>query len=151
MKNNLKKILLQLLIISSLISCGSGSGFNNPLVNTKWTLSLWADAESGVEPNNIELVEIEEARINISFNESEVFGNLIVNSYGASYSVSNNSSIIFGDISSTLMGSSEEAMEIEGRYFNYLNRIKSFEIKNDTLILKDENKSQLLVYKEAVK
>ena len=112
---------------------------------------MWADAEGGDEVNNKELVDIEEAGINISFNETEVFGNSIVNSYSASYSVSNNTSIIFGDISSTLMGSSEEAMEIEGRYFNFLNRVKSFEIKNDTLILKDENKSELLVYKEVRK
>ena len=86
-------------------------------------------------------------KIQINFENSNVYGDSGVNRYFTTFTVTNNNIVIGTNIGSTMMAGPEEDMKNEQTFLNDLATINSVSINNGELIMKtSENKE--LVFKE---
>lgn len=85
-------------------------------------------------------------RVTLTLHEDGTFsGAAPVNQYFGQYTVGNQT-IRFSQIGSTLMAGSPQRMALETRYFSHLGEVRSFEIRELHLTLKDDEGAALLVY-----
>jgi heat shock protein HslJ len=85
-------------------------------------------------------------RVTLKFSDEENFGGKApVNLYFGKYTV-NNTAVQLSQIGSTFMAGTPERMALEARYYSLLEEIRSFEIEELRLELKDDEGAVLLVY-----
>jgi heat shock protein HslJ len=116
---------------------GRGEGENGgALAGTKWRLTGWSASSS--DPSRF--------TITADFSASQVSGTSAVNSYGGPCSATTGGAFSVGDLQSTLMGGSEDAMHAESLYFLLLRQARKYSLTPTTLILKDAGGQDLLVF-----
>lgn len=106
------------------------------LAGTKWLLTAWSDSSS--DPSQF--------TITADFDASQIGGTSAVNYYGGPYTVSAEGRFSTGDLRSTLMGGSEEAMRAESLYFELLRQARMYAVTETTLTLKDGNNQDILIF-----
>jgi len=106
------------------------------LAGTKWLLTAWLDGS---------VVPVQFA-ITADFDASQIGGRSAVNYYGGSYTAAAEGRFTTGDLRSTLMGGSEEAMRAESLYFVLLKQARMYAATATTLTLKDGNNQDLLIF-----
>jgi len=121
---------------------GDSGGITEPispggtLAGTKWLLTAWLDGT--VAPAQF--------AITADFDASQIGGKSAVNYYGGSYTAAAEGRFSTGDLRSTLMGGSEEAMRAESLYFGLLKQARIYAATATTLTLKDGNNQDLLIF-----
>jgi heat shock protein HslJ len=106
------------------------------LAGTKWQAAAWS--ASSLDP----------ARFTITsdFDESRISGTSAVNAYGGSYTATDDGSFSVGELQSTLMGGSDDAMRAESLYFDLLRQARRYVLSGATLTLKDAGNQDILVF-----
>lgn len=117
----------------------AGSDESPGLDGTSWTLTGWSI--SSLDPNDF--------TITASFADGTVSGTSAVNSYSGPYTAGPDDAFSTGDIASTMMAGSEEAMRAEQAYVELLGTAASFQLAGDTLTLYDESGNEALVFATA--
>ncbi|MBM4236772.1 MAG: META domain-containing protein [Firmicutes bacterium] len=69
------------------------------------------------------------------FDETDISGRSAVNTYGGPYSSTGGGGFKIGELSSTLMGDSEDAMRAEALYFEMLQQARKYIVTKTTLKL----------------
>lgn len=95
------------------------------LKNKKWKLYFINGKEPA--PNKVSLV----------FNDSTFGGMGVCNSYGGKIKYSSNAGLHFSQLSSTEMAC--EGLEFEQRYFQFLQKVQTYRLHSDTLLLYDKS------------
>jgi heat shock protein HslJ len=113
---------------------GPIDAFNLP--GSKWRLQGWS--ASSLDPSRF--------TITADFSESQISGTSAVNSYGGPYTATGDGRFSVGDMQSTLMGGSEDAMGAESLYFDLLHQARKYLIDGARLILSDDRGNPLLMF-----
>lgn len=114
---------------------GGGTGGGN-LAGTNWRLMAWSAGSS--DPSQF--------TITADFSDSQISGTSAVNSYGGPYTATADGHFSVGDLQSTLMGGSEEAMRAESIYVDLLRQASTYAVTNATLTLKNGNHDDVLTF-----
>ena len=103
--------------------------------------SYGADSPN-LKGSNFESV-VDGVTITLSFDaeEQRAYGK-VANRYMSSYEI-NGSQITFTQAAMTMMMPIGNAAEVEHNYFKFFNDVKTFELKNDVLILKDSSGKEM--------
>lgn len=135
----MKKYLIIIGIILAIglgVFLGTRYYLNKNLNDTKWVVKTWS--VSSLAPTKVE--------ISLNFEDNKISGNGGVNSYGGDYKIGFKNELVFNNIYSTEMASTDpEINEIESMYFIFLSKTKYYEIEDNTLKLLDENKNEIVV------
>ncbi len=130
----MKKFLLGLLMIFAFAGCsGLASKTSDTLVGKEYVLTT----------------STKEVKITINFAEENFFGFSGVNNYFGKYTVSGEN-IKLSHVGSTLMAGPREAMEKEFEYVSALEKVETYQLQRDTLILTTSS-GQQLIFKQAEK
>jgi heat shock protein HslJ len=132
-----------MMIVSMVCALAAGCGSNNgdgtsggTLAGTKWRLTAWSASSS--DPSQF--------TITADFSESQISGTSAVNSYGGPYTATADGRFSVGDLQSTLMGGSEEAMRAESLYFELLRQASKYAVTEATLTLKNSSNLDILIF-----
>ena len=126
------KCLLPIIGIACVVlasGCESDSGKGaaaGALAGTKWRLSAWS--VSSLDP-------------------ARFTGTAAVNTYGGAYTATADGAFSVGELRSTLMGGSEEAMRAESLYFDLLRQARKHAVDDATLTLRNEGNADLLIFR----
>ena len=123
---------------SATAACG-GEEETPDLDGTSWTLTGWS--VSSLDPNDF--------TITASFADGTISGTSAVNSYAGPYATGPDDEFSTGDIASTTMAGSEDAMRAERVYIELLGAVASYEVAGDTLTLFDEFGDEALIFAPA--
>jgi heat shock protein HslJ len=115
---------------------GSGSG---SLAGTKWRLAAWS--ASSLDPARF--------TITADFDESRISGTSAVNTYGGSYTATDDGAFSVGELQSTLMGGSDDAMRAESLYFDLLQQARKYVVSGATLTLRNAGNQDILIYQSS--
>jgi heat shock protein HslJ len=128
------------IVIACAVAAGCESGRDQrgaaSLVGTSWRLTAWP-VSSAAPPL---------FTITAEFSESQISGSSAVNSYGGQYTATSDGRFSVGEMQSTLMGGSEDAMRAEALYFELLQQARKYEATRTTLTLKDGNNQAILIF-----
>jgi heat shock protein HslJ len=139
-------VLIMAVLITSAISCKSEDSMvppnqSNIIADSEleglWKLKYFEDKKDVVYD------------VNIEFKKSEndgliVVGQSSVNSYFAAYQVNKDTSELkISSVGSTKKGGSKEEMQFERNYFRRLEKVTSYIILNNALLLKENDKSNI--------
>ena len=125
----MKKIFLALMLLFVFAGCSS--------ISTNKT------AETLVGKEYVLSTSTDNVKITISFAEENFFGFSGVNNYFGKYTVSGNN-IKLSHVGSTLMAGPREAMEKEFEYTSALDKVETYELDKNTLILTTSTGQQLI-------
>jgi heat shock protein HslJ len=136
-----------LAVLAASAGCGSSSGGSSgggddsstsaaALAGSSWRLTGWS--VSSQDPNDF--------TITAEFKDGRIGGKSAVNQYGGPYTASDDGSISFGDLVSTMMAGPEPDMKAEQTYLELLAAAKKFRIEGDTLTLSDAQGNDSLIY-----
>jgi len=117
------------------IDNGNDTG-GGTLAGTKWRLAAWS--ASSLDPARF--------TITADFDESRISGTSAVNTYGGSYTATDDGAFSVGELQSTLMGGSDDAMRAESLYFDLLRQARKYVVSGATLTLKDAGNQAILVF-----
>ena len=112
---------------------GSGGG---SLAGTKWRLAAWS--ASSLDPARF--------TITADFSESRISGTSAVNTYGGSYTAAEDGAFSVGELQSTQMGGSDDAMRAESHYFDLLRQARKYAVSGATLTLRNAGNQDILIY-----
>jgi heat shock protein HslJ len=118
------------------VSSNGDGASGGTLAGTKWRLTAWSASSS--DPSQF--------TITADFSGSQISGTSAVNSYGGSYTATADGRFSVGDLQSTLMGGSEEAMRAETLYFDFLRQARKYAATQTTLTLKDGSNQDILIF-----
>jgi heat shock protein HslJ len=130
---------LILMITTAFLSGCNAAGNATQLDNTSWVLTEWSI--SSLFPADFV--------ITANFADGQISGNSAVNSYGGSYTADPSGSFSTGEMMSTLMAGSDEAMRAESAYMTLLAQSQRYTLLGNTLTLFDANNNQLLIFTAA--
>ena len=136
------KIILALISIFFIFSCVSDSKGENQktpvksanLTNTSWKLKN----RTGVNLEQIYSDKKLKNGITLKFSSEGMSGHSGINTYSAEYKLKGNG-ISFTPITVSLMAGDIDLMDLESKYLEQLQNVKSYELKGNTLILKTGN------------
>ncbi len=114
---------------------GNGTG-GGTFAGTKWHLVAWS--VSSLEPARF--------TITADFSESAISGRSAVNGYGGSYTACDKGTFSVGELQSTLLGGSDDAMRAESLYFELLRQARQYVVSGSTLTLKDAGNQDILIF-----
>lgn len=106
------------------------------LDGTRWRLTAWSASSS--DPSLF--------TITADFSGSRISGTSAVNSYSGPYTVTADGRFALGDLFSTEMAGSEEAMHAESLYFELLRQAGKYVVTASTLTLKDAGNNDILIF-----
>jgi len=129
-------IVLLVLIAFIVSGCFLDGAGTETLKGTKWLLTV----ASVSSPN------LSGYSITADFDELDISGRSAVNTYGGPYVITGGGGFEVGELSSTLMGGSEEAMRAEALYFELLQQARKYSVTTTTLTLMDEGNQELLIF-----
>ncbi|MCX6090818.1 MAG: META domain-containing protein [Candidatus Atribacteria bacterium] len=137
-KRVLMSICTALIVLVTGCESNNGNSTNNGtvLAGTEWRLSAWS--ASSLDPSRF--------TITADFDESRISGTSAVNSYGGVYSTTASGNFSVGELQSTMMGGSDDAMRAESMYFELLRRVRRFTVNQTTLTLFDEGNNVSLIF-----
>lgn len=137
-------IFTGLLALALMAGCNSGNDDAKNLTAHEWHLY-----EVVFDGNDF--TETPPADVTISFADSasRVFGNGGCNGYFSTYTLKDDNGISLGEIASTLMACPN--LDFEGRYFQWLHDVDSYQATRDELKLKSTAQGATLIYKPAFK
>lgn len=92
-----------------------------------------------------------EFRMTARFEDGTVSGRAAVNGYTAKYEVGGGGSLRIGELTSTLIAGTPDAMRAEETYFTMLRAVRSWGVANGQLELRDGEGNPLLIYTEATR
>lgn len=121
------------------VGCESNTGNRaggESLAGTHWRVTAWS--ASSLEPSRF--------TITADFSETSISGTSAVNTYGGSYTATDDGSFSVGDLQSTQMGGSEDAMRAESLYYDLLRQTRKYAVTTTTLTLKNEGNQDILIY-----
>lgn len=119
---------------------GSGGGGGQAaLAGTGWKLTSWSAAAP--DPGSY--------TITAAFDGERISGISAVNSYGGPYSAGSDGRFSVGDLMSTLMAGTEEAMRAEQLFLERLRGARRYALDGQTLTLLDEAGNALLAFTRA--
>ncbi len=132
--------LLLLLLIAGFAGCddGGSSGGGGALAGTNWRLSGWS--ASSLDPADF--------TITATFDDREIGGTSAVNQYGGTYTAKAGS-FSTGALSMTEMAGPEPAMRAEQIYLALLAQARTYDRTAGSLVLRDANGNELLVFTPA--
>lgn len=125
----MKKIFLALMLLFVFAGCSN--------ISTNKT------AETLVGKEYVLSTSTDNVKITISFAEENFFGFSGVNNYFGKYTVSGNN-IKLSHVGSTLMAGPREAMEKEFEYTSALDKVETYKLDKNTLILTTSTGQQLI-------
>lgn len=135
----MKRIVLLGIACALATGCESDNG-NGPgggeLAGTKWRLVAWS--ASSLDPARF--------TITADFSESGIAGTSAVNSYSGTYTATANGAFSVGEIQSTLMGGSDDAMRAESLYFDLLRQARKYVVSGATLTLRNADNQDMLIF-----
>jgi heat shock protein HslJ len=129
-------IALLVLIAFIFSGCFLDSVGTETLKGTKWLLTA----------ASVSSLDLSAYSITADFDELDISGRSAVNTYGGPYTITGGGGFKVGDLSSTLMGGSEEAMRAEALYFELLQQARKYSVTKTTLTLMDEGNQELLIF-----
>ena len=135
----MKRILAAALAATAIlvVSCDQGSdGDGDALSGTTWRLSSW----SAGSPDPSEFT------ITAAFDGSRLSGTSAVNSYSGTCSTTAGGGSSVGELQSTEMAGSVEAMRAERTYLDLLVQVRKYAVSGATLTLLDGGGRALLVF-----
>jgi heat shock protein HslJ len=137
-ERRMMNVLISMLIALSIFAtgCGHDDGNSNVLAGTDWRLTAWSTGS--LDPSQF--------AITVAFDDSQISGTSAVNSYGGTYSANMNGDFSVGELQSTLMAGSDEAMHAERIYFELLEQARKYTVNKTTLTLLDGGNNALLVF-----
>jgi heat shock protein HslJ len=137
-ERRMMNVLISMLIALSIFAtgCGHDDGNSNVLAGTDWRLTAWS--AGSLDPSQF--------AITVAFDDSQISGTSAVNSYGETYSANMNGDFSVGELQSTLMAGSDEAMHAERIYFELLEQARKYTVNKTTLTLLDGGNNALLVF-----
>jgi len=132
------RVLMSMLIALSIFAtgCGHDDGNSNALAGTDWRLTAWS--ASSLDPSQF--------TITVAFDDSQISGTSAVNSYGGTYSANMSGDFSVGELQSTLMAGSDDAMHAEQIYFELLEQARKYTVNETILTLLDGGNNALLVF-----
>lgn len=111
------------------------------LTNTTWLL------ETRLDENDQPTQSMAESQIHITFNSQQLSGYAGCNNYFAQYQISDAQNLkLTSPIGSSLKACSPEINKQEKAYLSLLPQVTHFKLKNDRLLLLDQNKKTLLTF-----
>jgi heat shock protein HslJ len=128
-------LLCTLLVLFFLTACGGSGGEAPDLDGTEWGL---------LEMNGEAIPE--DVEITIAFSEGQISGQSACNRYFAGYT-QEGTTLTFDQAGSSNMYC-EGLMDLEGDYLQTLSEVKSFELKDDIMTLKNESGEAILVFRK---
>jgi heat shock protein HslJ len=128
-------LLCTLLVLFFLTACGGSGGEAPDLDGTEWGL---------LEMNGEAIPE--DVEITIAFSEGQISGQSACNRYFAGYT-QDGTTLTFDQAGSSNMFC-EGLMDLEGDYLQALSEVKSFELKDDIMTLKNESGEATLVFRK---
>lgn len=128
-------LLFTLLALFFLTACGGSGGQTTDLDGTEW----------GLFEMNGEAIP-EDVEITIAFSEGQISGQSACNRYFAGYT-QEGTTLTFGQVGSSNMYC-EGLMDYEADYLQALSEVKSFELNDDTMTLKNESGEAILVFRK---
>ena len=135
MNSKYPALLLTLLALFFLTACGGSGGEAPDLDGTEWGL---------VEMNGEAIPE--DIEITIAFSEGQISGQSACNRYFAGYT-QEGTKLTFGQAGSSNLYC-EGLMDFEADYLQALSEVKSFELKDDIMTLKNESGEATLVFRK---
>ena len=135
MNNKYPALLLTLLALFFLTACGGSGGETPDLDGTEWGL---------VEMSGEAILE--DVEITIAFSEGQISGQSACNRYFAGYT-QEGTTLTFDQAGSSNMYC-EGLMDLEADYLQVLSEVKSFELKDDIMTLKNESGEATLVLRK---
>lgn len=129
-------IILLVLTFFVVGGCGPDGAGTETLKGTKWLLTAWS----------ISSLDLSGYSITADFDETDISGRSAVNTYSGAYAITGGGGFKVGELSSTLMGGSEDAMRAEALYFELLQQARKFIVTSTTLTLMDEGNQELLIF-----
>ena len=131
-------VLMSMLIALSIFAtgCGHDDGNSNALAGTDWRLTAWS--ASSLDPSQF--------TITVAFDDSQISGTSAVNYYSGTYSANMSGNFSVGELQTTLMAGSDDAMHAERIYFELLEQARKYTVSETTLTLLDGGNNALLVF-----
>ena len=127
--------LRSLLAIVALVLAGCATTAPR-LEGPDWRLTAWS----------VSSMRATDHPITARFAGGGIQGRSAVNTYRGAATVGPGSAIAFGPFATTRMAGPEPAMRAEGLYLGLLERVRSYRIDADRLMLFDDNGNELLVF-----
>jgi len=84
--------------------------------------------------------------ITADFSESSISGTSAVNTYGGPYTATGDGTFSVGELHSTMMGGSDEALRAEALYFDLLRQARRYVVSGATLTLRNEGNQDVLIF-----
>ena len=106
------------------------------LAETDWRLTSWS--VRSLDPSQFTIM--------VAFDDSQIFGTSAVNSYSGTYSAKMSGDFSVGELQSTQMAGSDDAMHAERIYFELLKQARKYTVNETTLTLLDNSNNALLVF-----
>lgn len=129
-------LLALVLVAGALAGCSAGSASLN---GTSWKLTGWT--VSSLDPSKFEIIA--------TFDDGRISGRSGVNSYNGPVKTDASGSFSAGQLATTLMAGSPEAMRAESAYLKLLAAAKSYLVSGDKLTLLDGNGNESLIFTRA--
>jgi len=126
--------LVTLLILGA--GCDHDIAYSSALSGTAWRLTTW----STDSPDPLQFT------ITAAFDDSRISGTSAVNSYGGTYTATASGDFSVGELQTTLMAGSEDAMNAEHRYLELLSQARKYMVNGSTLTLYDGDNRTSLVF-----
>lgn len=142
----MKRLFTMTLLVSGTIlvalATGGCGGSSESLENTTWILAEYATADGSLTET------LATTEIDATFAEGEVVGTGGCNSYRGTYEVDGDS-LSFSPLASTMMACEQSIMDQETAFHAAMNAVVTYEIDNDSLVLKNEAGDTVLVFNQS--
>lgn len=133
---NLKRVVLPIAAMSTLLfSCSSSPKLDTP-VHSEWKVSSIEGFSEAIPAENTPTLRMV---------MTHASGASACNQYTGTFSMAGES-LVFHDMVSTRKMCTPELMEVEVAYLDALRSVKTWEIENQTLVLKGEDEASLLTF-----
>jgi heat shock protein HslJ len=133
------------LAVVTLAACSSGSTSSPSPSSSAGGAALEGKVWKATEIAGVSAL-VEDAQVTAEFNAGTVSGSGGVNSYSATYTVTDPSGITISQPAATLMAGPEKAMDQEAAYFAAFTKATTFAVTADTLTLSDDAGNELVRY-----
>ena len=115
---------------------GDVTASTDTLIGTNWRLIAWS--VSSLHPSAY--------TITADFGASDISGHSAVNRYGGPYTAIDKGTFSVGDLTTTTMAGSPDAMRAESLYLDLLKQARKYEVSGTELTLRNEGNQELLIF-----
>jgi heat shock protein HslJ len=138
--SRLRRVVLVAVAVAgaiALVAIAGGCDKEQPALDgTSWKLIAWAGEEGG--PKGL--------TITAKFANGVISGNSGVNTYSGPYESTTDGAFSVGELQSTMMAGSQEAMDAEAKYLRHLKEATSYVVTETQVALKNEQGQRVLIF-----